>query len=99
MFEKDTVLFGLIFGLCIPFVGYATILMLLEQLAKMESLGSEIQTIHFRQRTIAILAICLNLIPFNIYKNKRFESSMRGVVIATFIYVFIWCIYFVYLML
>ena len=98
MFEKDTVLYGLLFGLCIPFVGYATLLMLLEQITKIDSLGPAVQTLYFRQRTIALFAICLNLIPFNIYKNKRFESSMGGVITATFIYVFIWCIYFLYLM-
>jgi len=98
MFEKDTLLFGIILGLCIPFVGFATLQMISERIAEMESLGSEIQTIHIRKRTLAIFAICLNLIPFNIFQKKRFESSMRGVVFATLIYVFVWIAYFVYLM-
>lgn len=94
MFEKDTVLFGLLIGLAVPFVGFATIQMLLERIAQMDFLGPEAQTLYFRQRTIAILAICLNLIPFNLYKKKRFEASMKGVIIATFIYVFVWLLKF-----
>jgi len=94
MLEKDSILLGIILGLCVPFVGFATIKMFFEQLASMELLNPEMRTIFFRERTIAILAICLNLIPFNIYKRWRFDQTMRGVLFATFVYVFAWVWFF-----
>lgn len=94
MLDKDSVLFGIVLGACIPFVGFATIKMLFEQLSTLEFLNPEVRTIVFRERTIAILAICLNLIPFNLYKNWRFDNTMRGVLLATFVYVFAWVWYF-----
>jgi len=94
MLEKDSILLGIVLGVCIPFVGFATIQMLFEQLADMESLNPEMRTIFFRDRTIAILAICLNLIPFNIYKKWRFDQTMRGILFTTFLYVFAWIWYF-----
>ena len=94
MLEKDSIILGLLLGLCIPFVGFATIQMIFERIADSDTLNPEMRDITFRPRTIAILAICLNLIPFNIYKNWRFDNTMRGVIIATFVYVFVWILYF-----
>ena len=94
MLEKDSLILGLLLGLCIPFVGFATIQMILERVVDSDALNPEMRPINFRPRTIAILAVCLNLIPFNIYKNWRFDNTMKGVIIATFIYVFVWVLYF-----
>ena len=65
----------------------------------MEFLNPETRTVYFRERTIAILAVCLNLIPFQLFKKRRNEKTMQGILIATFIYVFIWIYYFANLML
>lgn len=98
MLDKDALLIGLVIGLCVPFVGYATIQMLFEQIADLEFLNPETRSIRFRERTIAILAVCMNLIPFQLFKKRRFEKTMQGILIATFIYVFIWIYYFANLM-
>ena len=99
MLDKDALIVGLLIGLAIPFVGYATIQMIFEQIANLEFLNPETRTVYFRERTIAILAVCLNLIPFQLFKKRRFEKTMQGILIATFIYVFIWIYYFANLML
>ncbi len=94
MLERNSILLGIILGLCVPFVGYAVILMIFDQIGASEWLNSEMRTISFRARTIGVLAICLNLIPFNIYRKWRFNATMRGIIIATFMYVAAWIIRF-----
>ncbi len=98
MFEKDSLIIGLLIGLCVPFVGYATIQMIFEQIAELEFLNPDTRSIYFRERTIAILAVCLNLIPFQLFKKRRNEKTMQGILIVTFIYVFVWIYYFANLM-
>lgn len=94
MLDKDSLLLGIFLGLAIPFVGYAIILTLFEQLAATEWLSVDTRTITFRARTIAVLAICLNIIPFKIYQKKWHHTTMRGVMIATLVYVGVWLFQF-----
>jgi len=94
MLEKDSLILGILIGLAIPFVGYALILTLFEQIAATDWLSSETRTISFRSRTIAVLAICLNIIPFKIYQRRWYHSTMRGIILATLIYVVWWLIKF-----
>lgn len=90
MFNKDSLILGILLGFAIPFVGYAVILMIFEQIGASEWLNREARDITFRARTIAVLAICLNIIPFRYYQKQRYEASMRGVILATMIYVGLW---------
>lgn len=90
MLEKDSLILGILLGLAVPFVGYAIFLMIFEQIAASEWLSSDTRTISFRARTIAVLAICLNIIPFRIYQKKWYQTTMRGVMIATLFYVGFW---------
>lgn len=90
MFNKDSLILGIFMGLAIPFVGYAVILMIFEQIGASEWLNSEARDITFRARTIAVLAVCLNILPFRYYQKQFYQSSMSGVVFATLIYVGLW---------
>lgn len=90
MLDKDSLIVGILLGLAIPFVGYALILTLFEQVAAADWLSSDTRTISFRARTIAVLAICLNIIPFRYYQKQWYHTTMRGVMIATLIYVGVW---------
>ena len=92
MLDKDSLLIGILIGLCIPFVGYALILTIFEQIGAAEWLNPETRTITFRARTIAVLAICLNIIPFRIYQKRWQHTTMRGIILATFVYVTIWMV-------
>lgn len=93
MFEKDSIVAGLILGVLIPFVGYAIWLEIYDQLEAADMI-SAFQVGDFRRRTSALLGICLNLIPFTFFNRKRFFNSMRGVMFPTIIYGFIWFFYF-----
>ena len=94
MFEKDSLISGLIIGIVIPFVGFAIWLEVYDQLESAELVSSFGKVGDFRRRTCALLGICLNLIPFTIFNRWRYTYSMRGVMIPTIIYGFIWFFYF-----
>ena len=92
-FDKELLL-GLVIGICVPVVGYAIIMMIFEWLTDaglIAELGSSFSVIK-RLRTMGVLAIAFNLIPFNIFKSKRKLRAMRGVLFATFIYAIIWIV-------
>ena len=94
MLDRDSIILGILVGLAIPFVGYAILLTILEQVAELDFLSSETRTISFRSRTVAVLAICLNIIPFKMYQRRWRQTTMRGIVIATMIYVGVWLYWF-----
>lgn len=92
--NRNALWFGLVIGLILPFVGYALLLSLYDWL---ESLGALSQTgfsSNFRQRTLGIVAICLNLIALNYFQKRRLTNSMRGLVLATLVYAVVWFVYF-----
>jgi len=95
MFEsRDKLWIGLIMGLLIPFVGYALLLTLFEQLDAAGFLSSEGFSPNFRQRTLTIVALCLNIFPFNYAYRQRAIHVMRGISIVTVLYAAAWVIYF-----
>jgi len=89
-------LLGIALGVCVPIVGYAIVLIIFEQMTDLGVMGELTSSFGVvkRMRTIAVLAIAFNLLPFNYFKKKSRMSSMRGVVTATFIYALSWIIYF-----
>ena len=93
-FSKDSILTGVVIGLIIPFVGYAILLSLFDWMQGMGWVEPNGLSPTFRQRTLSVLAICLNIIPINIFKRKWWNESMRGVVFPTGAYVIAWIIYF-----
>ena len=92
--NKDAILTGVVMGLLIPFIGYALILEIYDRLASSGMISDSGMSQTFRLRTIALLAICLNLIPFIIYNRKWFYNTMRGIVFPTVLYAIAWFLYF-----
>lgn len=91
MIEKNSLLTGIVIGAIVPVLGYIvveTIFDLLGHLGLMElSIGGPNSR---RIRTLALLGICSNLIPFNIGRKYRLDDTMRGIVFPTLIYVAAW---------
>ncbi len=85
---------GAIIGLIVPFVGYAILMMILEQLGSVNSLAEKGLNFDFRTRTMGLLAIAMNIIPMQIFKKDRANEGIRGLVITTMIYAVIWVYYF-----
>lgn len=85
---------GLLIGLLLPFVGYALLLTVYDQLDAMGWTSSIGFSANFRVRTLGVIAICLNLIPLNIFQRRRFGETMRGIALMTVLYAIGWVLYF-----
>ncbi len=78
---KDNFLYGFLWGALLPTVGFFA-LMYLNQLIVEKSLISS-EFIGFRDSTVGIVAICLN-IPPTTYANRRLlDNFIRGMMVAT----------------
>ena len=96
MNSTTNILVGFALGACIPVIGFVVVQFVFDQLTDAGILGELVSSMSVvkRFRTIAVLAIACNLIPFQIFKSKRSGEQMRGILIATFIYAIIWIVYF-----
>lgn len=94
MFNKNNLFIGLGLGIFIPLATFLLLYFLFGQLETAGIASGRGFSPSFRQRTLAIVAICLNIIPFNIFQKRRFTQSMRGLSIATVVYAMIWVAYF-----
>ena len=85
---------GLITGLLIPMLSYGILTLFFTLLTNMELMDPSGFSESWRSRTLALLAICGNLIPFNLHKKARHEASMRGMIFPTILFVGIWVWWF-----
>lgn len=81
---------GLIYGLVLPIAGYfllnsAFSLLEIKGVASGTGLSE-----NFRERTLAIVAIALNLFVLSRFRRLRWENAMRGTVIATVLLATAW---------
>jgi len=91
MIEKNSVLSGLVLGCIVPVLGFIVvefIFNIMTQYGLMAEVSSSSAGRRFR--TLTLIAICTNLIPFNIAKNRKWDETMRGIVFPTLIYVGAW---------
>ncbi len=97
--EKDSVLTGLVIGAIVPVIGYLAIDQLFNLLGMAGIIPQEAGASMARSmRTIALLAICCNLIPFEIGRRRRYDDTMRGIVFPTLIYVGFWAYKYFYVL-
>ena len=94
MWNKNSIPIGLGIGVAIPLLAFGLLMLLYNKLEAGGIVSEEGFSPMFRERTSAIIAICLNLIPLNAFQKRRAINSMRGVVLATVLYVIAWVIYF-----
>lgn len=92
--NRNSIPFGMIIGAIIPFVGFAILLEIWDQMEASGMVSDEGFTPNFRRRTLALVALSLNLIPFFYFNRKYFTQSMRGVVFPTVLFGIAWFIYY-----
>jgi hypothetical protein len=91
----DSVVAGIILGLLIPFVAYAILLTINDfGVNNPLHIGLLDDFYGMQPKGLSVMAICVNLAPFQWFKKQRFDEGMRGLVIATSIYVFAWMFIF-----
>ena len=92
--KKDSVWLGIGIGLLVPALIYAlliTIYTLLDSMGIFSDVGFAED---FRIRTLALFAICGNLIMMQRFRNAYRHETIRGILIASMILVVIWFIMF-----
>lgn len=94
MFNRNEVWAGLLFSLLLPAVGFLLLYNLFGLLEMGGAASSQGFSASFRERTLSVVAIALNLIPLNIYRRRRWDLAMRGVVVATALLAFAWLFWF-----
>ncbi|MFZ1750029.1 MAG: hypothetical protein WAU01_07550 [Saprospiraceae bacterium] len=91
MLERNSILTGFVIGCLFPVLGFVLVEFIFNTLTHY-GLMAEVSasTAGRRFRTIALIALCTNLIPFNYAKNRKSDHTMRGIVFPTLIYVMAW---------
>ena len=91
MIEKNSVFTGLVLGAIVPVLGYIVtefIFSLMTQAGIMEYVSGSGSS--RRMRTLALIGICTNLVPFNVARKYKWDNTMRGIVFPTLLYVGFW---------
>ena len=87
LLRRDHFLTGLIVGTIVPITAYGIILFLYDTIDQSNLIS---ESLNFRQRSMALFALCFNLLPFHYYKKIQADNAMRGMIIPTMGYVIIW---------
>ena len=91
MLEKNSVFTGLVVGAIVPVLGYLLLEFIIEMLNQTGAISYFTgRSFSIRTRTLALLGICTNLIPFNICRKRKWDNTMRGIVFPTLLYVGFW---------
>lgn len=91
MNDRDSIFLGFFLGAVFPIIGFVLvefIFGLLTDAGLMDAVSTS--TMSRRTRTLALIGICFNLIPFNFAKSRRLDNTMRGIIFPTLIYVGFW---------
>ncbi|NJB87654.1 hypothetical protein GGR26_003438 [Lewinella marina] len=87
--RNDHIWIGLAVSFVVSFVAYGLFLQLGEWLTA--GAGREIT---FRPRTLALMAICLNVLPMNVFRRTYRTRSLKGLVIGVMILAAAWFFYY-----
>ncbi|MFN7326621.1 MAG: hypothetical protein ACK5SQ_08565 [Chitinophagales bacterium] len=94
MLNKNRFLTGFIPGLLMPLALYGILFALFGLLEQQGAASGEGLSSNFRERTLALVAIAINVLLINLYKRRRWEDAMRGVTVATGILAIVWLVRF-----
>jgi hypothetical protein len=92
--QRNRIASGLLYGLLMPAAVLAVLFGLFGLLDQGGLASGEGLANNFRIRTLALAALAVNLWLIRIFRRRRWEEAMRGVVIATGLYALGWVIYF-----
>jgi len=86
---------GLLIGSLVPFAGYLIAFALFDFLAQWSESGGLLEySADFRPRTLVLVGLMCNLIPFHYFIRQGETRTVRGIVLPTLIYGLIWFFYF-----
>jgi hypothetical protein len=94
MFNRNKFSVGLILGILIPLIAFPLLYGLFTGLESLAFASDDGFRPLFKERTSGIVAIGINAITLNFYNKRKADETMRGIVIATFVYIAIWVYFF-----
>ena len=80
-------------GLAVSLVVSGLAFFLLLQLGGLFS-STEGRAITFRPRTLALIAICINILPMNVFRRTYRTRALKGLVIGVMVLSAVWFFYF-----
>ena len=93
-FSRNNFLIGLLTGVCVPVMAYSVLLTLTDFIDE-HFLAIDLNVSRgFRERTLSLIAICFNLVPFHLFNRNYADNSMRGMIPATILFVGLWFWYY-----
>ena len=90
MLNKNELWVGLLLGLLLPAVTYTILFQIFSLLEIKGAASTKGFSENFRERTLAIVALATNLYLMSTYRRRRWDKTMRGVVIATALLAIVW---------
>ncbi|MCB0693400.1 MAG: hypothetical protein R2787_09790 [Saprospiraceae bacterium] len=87
MYQRNSIAWGLLIGAAFPVAGLVVLWIINLIWNRLDPMGMDLP---IRERTLLLLVICLNLIPFRRFNQNRKLNSLRGVVTMTVILAFAW---------
>ncbi|MFT5647524.1 MAG: hypothetical protein ACI976_002216 [Aureispira sp.] len=89
---------GLIIGIIIPLIAFPIIYLFDYALINSDSVqvtsNNSFLWTGFKMSTLILMAFCVNLIPTFVANKRYMEEFIRGIMVPTVIYCFIWFFYF-----
>ena len=92
MLNRNELWVGLLVGILLPLVSFTILYNLFSLLEQKGAASGTGFSQNFRERTLALVAIAANLIPMNVYRKRRWDNPIRGVVIATALLAIVWTV-------
>ena len=92
--NRNNLYIGVSIGILIPLIVYALEFTLFAQLDRIHWASGDGLSIHFRERTLCMVALCVNILPVSIYRRRRAYETVRGLTIVTTLMAFLWLLYF-----
>ncbi len=93
--QRGNVFIAFMIGIFLPCAGFY-LLKWLFQTAEVSGLidAADYAMNSRRVRTITIIAICMNLIPLQVFQRRKEGNSIRGIAIATVLMAGVWFYWF-----
>lgn len=96
---RDSFMVGLILGTALPIAVFGILLFINDELVVEagilgERMNAFQQSGGFSERLLALFGVCSNIIPFHFARRRRYDDTMRGLVIPTVVFAVSWAIYY-----
>jgi hypothetical protein len=94
-YSSGSLLKGILLGSFVPLGGYLLAFALFDVIGQLSESGGLMEySPDFRPRTLLLVGLMCNLIPFHYFIRQGETRTVRGIVLPTMIFALIWFFYF-----